>query len=137
MLLCANWDLVVANSVIPSTSNTEYNYHGFKINDTRATISLIFMSSGFSYGCGAITFSFDRSSGLNKVYVFKNLVNVTVKFYRGSNDDLSTYVVFATPNKRDEIRIIGFTCGRNNITDYKSNTEIPTGATELTQENYS
>lgn len=133
-----NWDLVCnrLNSaeqrvITHSTFNSSYNYHGYKFKNARGTGIAYFMGNGSAAGAGTVTFSYQTTQ--NSVYVDKKMVNPSyVKFY---HDSSAFYVVFYTLTKWDAISISG-TFFAEDVEEYFSNTEIPTGATLVTETAY-
>lgn len=114
--------------------NSSYNFHGFKITTgNRGTGTAYFMGNGTQVGAGVISFSFSLSS-TPILYVDKKMVTPSyVKFYYVGTDTF--YIVFYTSTKWDEISILG-TFTADEVEEYFSNTEIPSGATQLTETAY-
>ena len=131
-----NWDLVVSNlkknTITHSTMNSSYNFHGFKITTgNRATGTAYFMGNGTQVGAGVISFSYTLLSSTPILYVDKKMVTPSyVKFYYVNTDTF--YIVFYTSTKWDDISILG-TFTADEVEEYFSNTEIPSGATQLTE----
>ena len=118
------------NTIVHSKINSSYNYHGFKITTgNRGTGTAYFMGNGAQSGAGVISFSFVLSSTSPTIYVDKKMVTPSyVKFYYAGTETF--YIVFYTSPKWDNISILG-TFTADEVEEYFSNTEIPSGATQL------
>ena len=133
-MVCSDINKLKNGATIHSSANGSYNYHGFKIKNSRGSGVVCFMGNGYDNGAGVINFSYQTSR--DSVYVDKKMTQPSyVKFYHDAN---AFYIIFYVSTKWDTISLSGTFINESDsvVEEYFSNEYMPSGATQVTETAY-